>query len=148
MIRTALADDAASIAHLSTAIGYPNSAEDILPILLRILDDKAHVVLVFEVSGSVVGWVHAAEQLNLESGPRCEILGLAVDPDSRRLGIGSQLVHAAEMWAKRQGFPRIGVKSNATRLESHPFYKQVGFVHVKTQHVYRKILDADRDRER
>jgi len=33
-------------------------------------------------------------------------------------------------------------RSNAVRAESHPFYQRLGYARTKTQHYYRKALDA------
>jgi ribosomal protein S18 acetylase RimI-like enzyme len=53
-------------------------------------------LLVAERAGQVVGWIHGAEPELVESGRRCEILGLVVDPEHRRSGAGGRLVVAVE----------------------------------------------------
>lgn len=87
-----------------------------------------------------MGWVHAAEQEVLDSGRRCEILGLVVAPEARGQGVGRQLVLAIEEWAAERGLDLLTVRSNIVRAESHPFYERLGFVRLKTQHAYRKQL--------
>jgi GNAT superfamily N-acetyltransferase len=54
--------------------------------------------------------------------------------------MGRALIHAAEEWAKEQGYSRIVVRSNAVRKEAHDFYPSLGYNSVKTQKVYRKEL--------
>ena len=88
--------------------------------------------------------MHAAEQELLEAERRCEILGLVVDAAHRGRGAGSRLVHAVEQWAASRGLELVAVRSNVSRLESHPFYERLGYVRVKTQHAYRKRLDRAR----
>jgi GNAT superfamily N-acetyltransferase len=100
-------------------------------------------VLVAETApGRVVGWLHGAEQELLESGRRCEILGLVVDESQRARGVGRRLVQAVEAWAAARGLDRMAVRSNVARAESHPFYERLGYVRAKTQHAYRKRLDG------
>jgi GNAT superfamily N-acetyltransferase len=90
--------------------------------------------------GGVVGWIHGAEQELLDSGRRCEITGLVVDPPARGQGVGRRLVEAVEAWAAARGLGQLAVRSNIIRVESHPFYERLGFVRAKTQHAYRKQL--------
>jgi len=98
-------------------------------------------VLVAEgASDQVVGWVHASEQELLESGRRCEIIGLVVDAVNRGQGVGRGLVSAVEEWARQRQIEEVGVRSNVVRTDSHPFYERLGYTRVKTQHAYRKRL--------
>jgi GNAT superfamily N-acetyltransferase len=140
-VRRATVADAERIARLSGALGYPATAEAIAGRLERLLPRAGEIVLVAATGGGVVaGWVHAAEQELLESGPRCEILGLVVDEEHRGRGAGRALVGAAEAWAGARGLPLMTVRSNVVRAESHPFYERLGYVRSKTQHAYRKHL--------
>jgi GNAT superfamily N-acetyltransferase len=84
--------------------------------------------------------VHGSEQLLLESGRRCELLGLVVDARHRGRGVGRRLVAAVEDWAAERGLDQMAVRSNVARTESHPFYERLGYARVKTQHSYRKSL--------
>jgi GNAT superfamily N-acetyltransferase len=140
-LRGATPDDASRLAELSAILGYPVSAATMSRRLERILLLAGDIVLVAErPDGSVVGWIHGAERELLESGARCEILGLVVDQTQRRHGIGRSLVAAVESWALQRGIEQIAVRSNVVRAESHPFYEQLGYLRVKTQHSYRKRL--------
>lgn len=107
--------------------------------LQSVLSRTDEVVLVAGTEReSTLGWIHGAEQRLLESGRRCEILGLVVDSAHRRAGVGQQLVAAVEQWAAGRGLVEVSVRSNVARPESHPFYERLGFRRTKTQHVYRK----------
>jgi N-acetylglutamate synthase-like GNAT family acetyltransferase len=140
MIRDARAADADRLAELSGALGYPVESEVVRQRIERILSRPAHMLVVAETADGVVGWIHAAEQDVLEAGRSCEILGLVVADNQRGLGIGRALVEAVERWAMKAGLKEISVRSNIVRAESHPFYEQLGFVRLKTQHVYRKKI--------
>lgn len=140
-IRRAVIQDAARLAELSGALGYPAAPEAVGTRLERLLQHDGDVVFVAQVSaGRVVGWLHGAEQELLESGRRCEILGLVVAAEHRGQGIGRLLVAAVERWAGARGLELVAVRSNVKRSESHPFYERLGYVRVKTQHAYRKRL--------
>jgi GNAT superfamily N-acetyltransferase len=142
-IRRAIYADAARLAALSEVLGYPVTTDALAERLGRLLGRDEELVLVAEViPGHVVGWLHGAEQELLESGRRCEILGLVVDVTHRGRGVGRRLVQAAEAWASTRGLDQMAVRSNVTRAESHPFYEGLGYVRAKTQHAYRKRLSA------
>ena len=144
-IREATRADAARLAALSEVLGYPVTADALAERLGRLLGRDEELVLVAEVGpGRVVGWLHGAEQELLESGRRCEILGLVVDDSHRGQGVGRRLVQAAEAWASARGLDQMAVRSNVARAESHPFYERLGYVRAKTQHAYRKRLSAGR----
>lgn len=148
LIREGRLSDAAAIAGLSTALGYPADVAAMHERLERLLTREDSIVFVAEAAGAVVGWLHAAAQELLESGARCKILGLVVDGNHRRHGTGRSLVDAAERWAMERGLPRMTVRSNVVRTASHPFYERLGYERVKTQHAYRKDLTPNAPRGR
>jgi N-acetylglutamate synthase-like GNAT family acetyltransferase len=140
-VRKANAGDADRLAELSGVLGYPVEPGVVSRRLERLLAKPDHVVFVAEaLPGLVAGWVHAAEHDILEVGSFCEILGLVVAADNRGEGTGRRLVEAVESWARQRGLEHVSVRSNITRLESHPFYERAGYTGVKTQHAYRKCL--------
>jgi GNAT superfamily N-acetyltransferase len=142
-VRSAVSADAAVIARLSGQLGYPVAVPALAARLESLLASEDQAVYVaMDAKAGVVGWIHGAEQLLVESGTRCEILGLVVDEAARRSGIGRQLVEAVEQWALARGLPEMSVRSAVARAESHPFYEQLGYQRVKSQHVYRKRLAA------
>ena len=141
-LRRATADDGARLAELSEILGYPVAWSTLAPRLERLLARAEDAVFVAEAESGVVGWVHGAEQELLESGRRCEILGLVVDPAYRSQGVGRRLVTAVEQWAANRGLEQMTVRSNVAREESHPFYQRLGYIRAKTQHAYRKALSG------
>ena len=140
-MRTAQLGDAAEIARLSGELGYPCSAEEMAARLGDLIPQSAHRIAVAEAAdGSLLGWVAVESRLSVEGGRAAEIVGLVVDGRARRLGVGARLVSAAEEWSRSLGHATLVVRSNAARLESHPFYETHGYSKTKTQHVYRKQL--------
>jgi GNAT superfamily N-acetyltransferase len=141
IVRTATPDDAARLAELSGTLGYPVSTEAMRLRIERLLNEDGEIVLVAEQpAGRVVGWLHGSEQELLESGTRCEILGLVVDEVHRHQGTGRALVAAVEAWSRQRGLQQIAVRSNIARIESHGFYEHLGYIRTKSQHAYRKAL--------
>lgn len=136
--RAATPDDAAEIARLSGQLGYPVEASVMATRLRLLLPRVDHFIQVVAEGSRLLGWIAAERRLSLETGDRIEIVGLVVDRDAHRGGIGSALVAATVEWARSHGSPRLLVRSNVAREESHPFYERLGFTRIKTQHVYRR----------
>ena len=142
-VRAAVLQDAPRLAALSAVLGYRVTEEAVGERLTRLLGRADDTVLVAELPpGRIVGWLHGSDRELLESGRRCEILGLVVDAEHRRQGVGRRLVEAVEAWATRRGIEEIVVRSNVLREESHPFYERLGYVRAKTQHSYRRRLSG------
>jgi len=140
-IRSATLEDAPVLATLSDVLGYPVAVPVFKERLRRLLASPSDAVVVAEhPQEHIVGWIHGSAQELLESGQRCEILGLVVATTARNRGVGRRLVAAIEAWAQSRGLIQIAVRSDVVRVESHPFYKRLGYGRVKTQHVYRKEL--------
>jgi ribosomal protein S18 acetylase RimI-like enzyme len=139
--RIATLEDLSQLAELTSTLGYSAEPEALRPRLQRTLAREDMVLYVAHADpGGVVGWILGGEQETLESGPRCEILGLVVAEAGRRRGIGRRLVDAVEAWGRVRGLSRVVVRSNVVRAEAHPFYERIGYQRVKTQHVYAKGL--------
>lgn len=141
-IRTVTIADAAEIARLSAQLGYPAPIETFAARLQRLLDSPVHAVLVAarDADQPLAGFIALEQRITLESGGRVEIVGLVVDAEARRGGIGRSLVAAAERWTGDHGLDEVFLRSNVVRPEAHPFYEGLGYVRTKTQHAYRKRL--------
>ncbi len=138
-IRSARLDDAPEIARLSAQLGYPAEAGIFAGRLRRLLPRDTHALLVAEGGdGRLAGFIGLEQRLMIESGERVEIVGLVVDADARRGGIGRALVAAAEAWTRARGVDALFLRSNVVRPEAHPFYQGLGFARIKTQHAYLK----------
>jgi GNAT superfamily N-acetyltransferase len=92
--------------------------------------------------GTLLGWIHVAGQYCLEAEPWAEILGLVVDEDRRRRGVGCELLRCAERWARERGYRRLRLRTNVVRVETHAFYRRRGFEELKTQHVFVRDLPS------
>ncbi|HEX6262030.1 MAG TPA: GNAT family N-acetyltransferase [Actinomycetota bacterium] len=137
-IRPVTADDAEAVARLSTQLGYPATAEEIVERLAGL--PSHHAVLVAELGGAVVGWIQVQESRLVVERLRADITGLVVDQTARREGVGRRLVEAVERWAADRGAERIRVRSNVVREDAHAFYPSLGFEIAKTSTVFEKRL--------
>lgn len=142
-IRRAEPRDAVRLAELSEVLGYPVPPDAMATRLGRLLGLTTDIVLVAVADDIPIGWIHGGERALLETPPQAEILGLVVDASYRRSGVARQLVDGVESWAAARGLEHVTVRSNVVRPESHPFYRALGYSHVKTQHTYRKSLTRD-----
>lgn len=137
--RAARADDIAAVAALSPQLGAVDPAT-IAERLALLLASPAHAVFVVECDGVVRGYVVAEHRLLLQFGERVELIALVVDAAQRRHGLGQALVAAVEHWARRRGLTQMVVRSSTRRDAAHPFYRSLGYLHHKTQHVYTRTL--------
>ena len=139
-LRHAGMHDAAELARLTTELGYPADPVDMAPRLAALLADPTRQVYVAAHRDRLLGWIGVERRTSLETGEKAEIVGLVVDARARRMGVGLALLEAAQDWARAQGFDALMVRSNAARIESHPFYEKNGYVRRKSQHVYSRPL--------
>lgn len=139
-IRKAVESDATEIARLSAQLGYPAKVEAFAQRLAFLLHSSMHSVLVADDDGHLQGFVGVEHRVMIEMGERVEIIGLVVDTQARRTGVGRALMDAAEQWARDVGVKEIFLSSNVVRPEAHAFYPSLGYTVVKTQHSYLKRL--------
>ncbi|HET7778035.1 MAG TPA: GNAT family N-acetyltransferase [Rudaea sp.] len=141
-IRPARSDDVASLAGLSTQLGYPATADMLSDRLMRVRDEGVGQVFVAaDAHGRVLGWTHVVPRLHLEESPFAELAGLVVGEGARGAGVGAALLSAAEQWAREHGFAHFRVRSNVVRERAHRFYLREGYVERKRQVVFDKTLD-------
>ncbi len=141
-VREMSAADLPKVAELSGQLGYPVSLGELEKRFEILRASKTNVL--FVAGEPVGGWIQVEQRQSLESGENAEIVGLVVDSGRRREGLGRALVASAEQWAKDRSLPKLRVRSNVTREESHRFYPAIGFQKSKTQHVYEKPCSEKR----
>jgi GNAT superfamily N-acetyltransferase len=122
-VRPASDVDAAEIAALLTALGYP-AQPPVVRRRLALLEESDAVLL-------AVGGMVALHRIPLlaEGGAIARITALVVAPDRRGTGIGRELLAAAEQVARRWGCDLIEVSSGRRqeRESAHRFYRAAGF---------------------
>jgi len=140
-IRPMARSDAPRVAVLTTQLGYPVEADE----LLARLDDvrcrtNDGLFVATTADDEVIGWIHVARIALLEASGMALINGLVVDEGARSAGIGAELVAAAEGWAREHGAATIMVRSRSARERAHRFYERIGYAEVKRSHVFEKPL--------
>ena len=138
IIRECQIDDFQSIYELNkTSLGYDYPVDLTRLNLKNILQDKQHKVFVAVYCNAVVGYVHANDYDVIYSSHMKNIMGIAVNSEYQRSGIGKSLMKSVEKWAKDTGATGIRLVSGAMRKEAHSFYKAYGFTLVKEQYNFR-----------
>ena len=140
-VRPAASSDAPALAALSGQLGYPVTVQEMVSRLEAVLPDPSNAVLVVEnMDGAVVAWVHLRAERGIESEGFAEIRGLVVDERHRGEGIGERLMTEAVRWAGDRGLGKVRVRCNVLREGAHRFYERQGFALAKTQAVYDKMV--------
>ena len=140
-VRRMRPEDAASVANLTTQLGYPASEDEVRRRHDLISGRPDARLFVAEHPGHViVGWVHVQEMCLLECEPRAEIWGLVVSDTARGSGVGRRLIAAAEEWALGRGLSVMALRSNQLRTGAKAFYEHLGYTVTKTQNAFRKNL--------
>jgi ribosomal protein S18 acetylase RimI-like enzyme len=94
---------------------------------------------VAEEGGAIVGFLIADRQ----PGKVGHIVTIDVVEPSRRHGVGSKLMDAAEQWARAQGLVLIYLETAADNLAAQRFYAARGYRRLrKVEHYYRNGLAA------
>jgi GNAT superfamily N-acetyltransferase len=153
MIRRARESDAEAVTALLGQLDYPFETEAVAPVLADVLADDAHVALVAEEDGEVVGFVNANFRRQLHHlAPVGTIDELVVDADRRGLRIGEQLIAAVLAEARGRGADVVEVMTHERRERARAFYRRCGFeaTSIKLVHQLRGAKDgaASPDRHR
>ncbi len=141
-IREAVINDAKAISELNNKqMGYKISAEDTSERLVSILASKRDKIFVAIADENVVGYIHANDYDVLYFPHMKNIMGIAVNEEFKRQGIGRKLIDAVEVWARNTNAVGIRLVSGAARKDAHEFYKHCGFNKNKEQLNFNKIFD-------
>lgn len=145
VIRHALKNDAAEIAHLLGELGYPAPAAEVESRLLEVETNPEDAVFVAENEGRVVGCLslHIMPYFTLGSLV-CRITALVVISSMRGRGIGKNLVRAAELYAQEKGCSAIEVTSADYRSRAHEFYTSLDY--PRTSVKFFKSISPDDNR--
>ena len=141
IIRKAEDSDAEDIYYINkTSLGYDYDLEKQRNNLKSVLNDKSQVIFVADIDNKVVGYIHLTSYDVIYTDTYKNCLGLAVDNDYKRIGIGSALLNQGEIWAKENGAVGIRLCSGIERETAHKFYKSQGYIENKLQKNLKKIF--------
>jgi GNAT superfamily N-acetyltransferase len=119
-------------------LGYEVPAGEIAQRLAR--RDETREVFVASDEAKVVGWAAVCIEHGFVEGRVAWIEGFVVDEGARSTGIGRELLDAVEHWARQRNCAAMRVQSNVIRERAHTFYERNGYVKIKAQFAFRKIL--------
>lgn len=141
MIRKAVISDSYDIYHINkTSLGYDYDYEMQKAKIKAVLNDNSQVIFVADIGDKVVGYIHLANYDVIYADNFKNCLGLAVDNDYKRNGIGSALLNKAEDWSKEHGASGIRLCSGIERDNAHKFYLSQGYIENKIQKNLKKIF--------
>lgn len=140
-IRNAVIDDFIAIYLLNLySLGYEYPTEQTKKRVAFILLNPNAKLLVAEIGGHVIGYIHAIDYDCTYSDSLKSILALAVEEDYRGQGVGKALVAAVEKWAASCGASGVRLVTSMYRAEAHRFYEACGYTLRKEQKNYIKIF--------
>lgn len=141
IVRQAVISDAKDIYYINkTSLGYDYDLEKQKAKIQAVLNDSTQVIFVAETNNKVVGYIHLVNYDVIYADNFKNCLGLAVDNDYKRNGIGSALLNQAEIWAKENGAAGIRLCSGIEREKAHQFYQSQGYEVTKLQKNIKKIF--------
>jgi ribosomal protein S18 acetylase RimI-like enzyme len=123
-IRVGTTDRCAEVLELWGRAGAAVTVTDNIPALLRLIETDEQALLVAETGGQVIGTVIAAW-----NGWRGSLYRLAVDPDHRRAGVATRLVHDAERRLRQRGAIRIDAIVSDDDGAARRFWTAAGYQH-------------------
>lgn len=142
LIRDAAMTDVQALVELNTKeMGYDYPADRTGEQLAKLLAGGKDKILVAELDGEVVGYVHLNDYDLLYAGHMKNIMGIAVSSSHRRMGIGGKLLTAAESWARESGAEAVRLVSGESRVGAHAFYRSLGYSGNKMQLNLKKTLE-------
>jgi ribosomal protein S18 acetylase RimI-like enzyme len=133
-IRESISDDIPSLLELLYELGRPkpqkdNDLEDFTQLLKNYIDDNNKKILVAKIDDSkIVGLISLVflPRLNQKT-LELYVPELIVSQNYQSQGIGTKLINFSIELGKEKKCHRIRLESGNQRIESHKFYKHLGF---------------------
>lgn len=141
ILRDAMVSDARALAKLNREeMGYDFPVEETGKKLQASLENPEKKILVAEIQGRVVGYVHLESYDVLYAPHMKNVMGIAVAREFRRQGVGKALLTAGEAWARETGAVAVRLVSGDARKGAHAFYQSLGYTGNKLQRNFKKML--------
>jgi GNAT superfamily N-acetyltransferase len=140
-LRPPIPADAPALAALAAELGYPTSSEELLGRLAALHPTDAAVFVATDENDEPIGWCHVEMRRTLVEPMSALVLGLVIGEGQRSAGIGTELLTAAERWARARGCRQLVVATRVTRERAHRFYLREGYEVSKTSYFLTKALD-------
>ncbi len=121
-------------------LGYELALNELEQRFGLVVKSPEHSAFVCETEGKLVGLLHVYGRPALEKPAEAIIQSIVVDKAYRKVGIGNQLIAAAELWAIERGYDYIALHTRTDRDDAHAVYSQMGFRTKSTAYSLRKGL--------
>ena len=133
-VRRAVRDDVPALVALlaDDVLGAARESADLAPYeraFAAVDADPAHLLVVAEVDGEVVGTLQLTvlPGLSRQGALRAQVEGVRVAAAHRSSGLGGALVTWAADEARRRGCVLLQLTTDARRADAHRFYERLGF---------------------
>jgi GNAT superfamily N-acetyltransferase len=127
-IRQASIEDAAPLAELVSALGYPTTPIEMKERLAALTTRQDYATPVACWDDKIVGLAGAFLHLAIEHNrPVARLTGLVVHEDWQGRGVGTLLMQHLEEWAQQRGAVTITLTSANHRHGAHEFYRHIGY---------------------
>lgn len=123
------------------SLGYDYPQEKMMKKIENVLKSSKDFLLVAQIDQKIVGYVHANDYDLIYMDHLKNIMGIAVDPNYRYLGIGKMLLEGVEKWAQETGASGVRLVSGESRIGAHEFYKHCGYQSRKKQLNFMKLFN-------
>ncbi len=123
IIREAVLSDSFDIYNINkSSLGYDYEFEKQKEKIEAVLNDNSQVIFVADNGEKVIGYIHLVNYDVIYADNFKNCLGLAVDNEYKRLGVGKALLEKGEECAKEKGAVGIRLCSGIERESAHKFY--------------------------
>lgn len=124
---------------IRSELGYTDITEaEVRSSLEKMIASDNYFLLAAVKDGDVCGFISVVNEVSLEAGEYCRVLGLAVRSEYQRQRLGTELLTLAESYAKTRGARLMTLSSSFKRTEAHVFYEKLGY--LKTSYSFKKYL--------
>ncbi|MGN1161344.1 MAG: GNAT family N-acetyltransferase [Candidatus Fimenecus sp.] len=139
IIREAVISDSFDIYNINkSSLGYDYEFERQKKKIEAVLNDRSQVIFVACTKEKVIGYIHLVNYDVIYADNYKNVMGLAVDCDFKRHGVGTALMKSAEKWAQDNGACGIRLCSGIERESAHEFYLSQGYDCNKLQKNFKK----------
>lgn len=138
IIRECELKDIPYLTSLTKELGYDTTTEQMTERMSNIMKLDNYWTLVAVAEDMVVGYIGLIKNYFWEQdGPYLRVQALVVNADYRKLGVGQQLIHAAEQLARKNNIKTIVLNctNREERKAAHQFYPKLGFESKSTGYV-------------
>jgi GNAT superfamily N-acetyltransferase len=140
-IREATMTDIPALTGLMNQLGYSTTTDEMKTRFINIQNHEDYKTFIAATDTQVVGMVGLTRNFSYEqNGIYVRVAALVTNHDFRQNGIGSQLMEAAENWAREIGAHTILLNcgNRDERRVAHQFYQKVGY-QIKSSGFIKKL---------